>query len=301
MHISRVDLNLFVVFDAIYAEGSITAAARRLNLSQPAVSHALGRLRNLLGDPLLAREGRRMVPTPYARAIIDQVRAALGQLEGTLTEQAGFDPGASTRSFNLALRDLLEQIVVPPLMEHLCLNARGIQIVCGRMDRRTLEDDLLTGRIDLALDVLLPVSAAIRRVRVLAEPLMVLGRQDHPALRDGLDLDGYLAAEHVQVSSRRRGPGVEDMELARVGVTRRIRLRCQHNGTACRTVARTNLLATMPARYAAAINEPYGNRIVPMPLPDARLELYLYWHANADADPAAIWLREQVQALMAGA
>lgn len=291
MHISRVDLNLFVVFDAVYTEGGVTAASQTLNLSQPALSHALARLRSLFGDPLFERRGRSMVPTPLARAIIGPVRAALRNMEGTLTETARFDPAGSERRFTLALRDVLELILVPPLMEAVCGSAPGIEIVATRIDRRNLESDLLTGMVDVAIDVLLPVSPEIRHQRMLAEPMVVVARKGHPAIGAKPSLQTYLEQEHIQVSSRRRGPGLEDMELARIGVSRRIRLRCQHYGTACRVVSRTNLLATMPERYARVINKPYGNQIAPLPLKATRLELYLYWHANADRDPASQWLR----------
>lgn len=291
MHISRIDLNLFVIFDTVYTEGGVTAASQTLHLSQPAVSHALARLRALFGDPLFERHGRAMLPTPLARSIIGPVRAALRSMEGTLNETARFDPAVSERRFTLAFRDVLELILIPPLMEAVCIDAPGIEIVAARMDRRNLESDLLTGLIDAAIDVLLPVSPQIRQRRILSEPMVVLARKGHPATRGKLSLEDYLAQDHVQVSSRRRGPGLEDIELARIGVSRRIRLRCQHYGTACRVVSRTDLLATMPERYARVINKPYGNQIVALPLQATQLELYLYWHANADRDPAGQWLR----------
>lgn len=299
MHISRVDLNLYVIFDTVFTEGGITAASRKLNLSQPAVSHALTRLRGLLGDPLFERHGRSMVPTPLARAIAGPVRAALRHLEGTLHESARFDPATSERRFTLAFRDVLELILVPPLMKSLGRTAPGIELVAARMDRRSLESDLFTGIVDVGIDVLLPVPPEIRREQVLAEPMVVLARKNHPALKRRLSLEAYLAEEHIQISSRRRGPGLEDMALARDGVARRIRLRCQHYGTACRTVSMTDLLATMPARYAKVVNKPYGNEIVPLPLKDTLLELYLYWHENADADPAGAWLRQQLREVIA--
>lgn len=295
MHISRIDLNLFVIFDSVYTEGGVTAASHTLNLSQPAVSHALARLRTLFGDPLFERRGRAMVPTPLARSIIDPIRAALRSMEGTLNESARFDAASSERRFTLAFRDVLELILVPPLMEAVCAAAPGIEIVATRMDRRSLESDLFTGLVDAAIDVLLPVSPQVRHQRVLAEPMVVVARKGHPATRGKLSLKAYLEQDHVQVSSRRRGPGLEDMELARIGVSRRIRLRCQHYGTACRVVSRTDLLATMPQRYAEVINRPYGNQILPMPLKATRLELYLYWHASVDRDPASQWLRTLLQ------
>jgi DNA-binding transcriptional LysR family regulator len=300
MHISRVDLNLFVIFDTVLAEGGITAASRKLNLSQPAVSHALTRLRGLLGDPLFQRQGRAMVATPLARAIAAPVRAALRNIEGTLHQAMRFDPASSERRFTLAFRDVLELILVPPLLQALSAEAPQLDIVAARMNRRSLESDLFAGRVDIGIDVLLPVSPEIRCEQALAEPMVVVARKGHPALAKKLDLKSYLAQQHIQVSSRRRGPGLEDLELARVGITRRIRLRCQHYGTACRTVSMTDLLATMPARYATVMNQPYGNEIRPLPLKDTQLELYLYWHRNTDADPAGIWLRERLRTVIAG-
>ncbi len=295
MHISRIDLNLFVVFDTVFTEGGITAASHKLNLSQPAVSHALARLRTLLGDSLFERHGRSMVPTPLARSIAGQVRAALRNMEGTLHEAMRFDPATSDRRFTLAFRDVLELILVPPLMKAMSQRAPGVEIAAARMDRRSLESDLFTGIVDIGIDVLLPVSQEIRREQVLAEPMVVVARKGHPALAGKFDLKAYLAQEHIQISSRRRGPGLEDMELARIGVSRHIRLRCQHYGTACRTVSMTDLLATMPARYAKVVNKPYGNQIVPLPLKGTQLELYLYWHENAERDPAGVWLREMLK------
>src|SRR5262245_5818452 len=116
MHLSRVDLNLFVVFDAIYAEGGITRAGQRLNLSQPALSHALGRLREMFGDELFVRHKRAMVPTPMARQLIEPVRASLQRLERTLTQVDRFDPASASKRFTIGLRDVLEAAMLPGLM-----------------------------------------------------------------------------------------------------------------------------------------------------------------------------------------
>ena len=160
MHISRVDLNLFVVFDAIYTEGGITAAARTLNLTQPAVSHALGRLRELFDDPLFERRGQGMVPTPLARTLIAEVRSALQGFERTLREGTRFDPATSERRFTLSMRDALEATLLPPLMAAIAKEAPRIDVTTVRGDRRQLETELLAGTIDAAADILLPASPA---------------------------------------------------------------------------------------------------------------------------------------------
>src|SRR5205823_6204975 len=163
-HISRIDLNLFTVFEAINSEGSVTRASQKLNRTQPAISHALGRLRQQFGDPLFVRQGHAMVSTPLARSIIEPVRQSLRGFEGTL---------------------------------------------------------------DGAIDVLLPLSPEVRHTRILVDKTVVVARKGHPALGNSIDLDTYLGQEHILVSSRRKGPGLEDVELSRLGLRRRIRLRCQ--------------------------------------------------------------------------
>lgn len=294
MHISRVDLNLFVVFETIYKEGGITAASQKLHLSQPAVSHALARLRNLLDDPLFERHGQRMTPTPLARTIIDQVRGAIRAMESTLQKGDHFDPENGTQNFSVAFRDALELTLLPPLIKEIARTSANINVVSTRLDRRTLESDLIDGSLDAAVDILLPISPAIQVEFIMAEPLAVLVRKDHPRIRGALTLEQYLAEGHIQTSARRRGPSLEDMGLSRIGLCRDIRLRCQHFGTACRAVSMSDLIATVPERYARIANTSFDNQILPIPLNDCTLELFLYWHQNSTMDPANRWFRERV-------
>jgi DNA-binding transcriptional LysR family regulator len=299
MHISRIDLNLLVVFDTVLTEGGITAASRKLNLSQPAVSHALSRLRGLFGDPLFERQGRSMVPTPMARSIAGPVRSALGTIARTLGESGRFDPSSSERTFRIGLRDVLERTTLPPLVKAVGEVAVGIDIVSARLDRRRLEKELASGELDVALDVLLPLSGQVRQERVLVDRLVVVARRNHPALRglkkSAWDLPTYLAQQHIQVSARRSGPSLEDIVLRPLGMSRRIRLRCQSHGAACQVAAHTNLLATIPESYAGAATPSGTLRILPLGLKGAAIETYLYWAANADHDPASVWLRDQLK------
>jgi DNA-binding transcriptional LysR family regulator len=294
MQLARIDLNLFVVFDAIYTEGSITAAARQLNLTQPAVSHALGRLRTLFDDPLFERRGQGMAPTPLARSLAGEVRTALQSFARTLQDTPHFDPAATVRRFTVGMRDALESTLLPPLMARVAAVAPHVDIAAVRFDRREMESELLAGTLDTAIDILLPVSPAIHHAPFMADPMVVLARKDHPLIKKELTLDRYLAAEHVHVSSRRRGAGLEDQALHRMGLTRRVRLRCQHYAAACRVVSCTDLLATLPLRYARIANEAYGNRLLALPFKVPTLELHLYWHAGGENDGANRWLREQL-------
>lgn len=301
MHLHRIDLNLLVVLDAIFSEGGITKAGEKLHLTQPAISHALGRLRELFGDPLFVREGRRMVPTPLARSLMQPVRRALHSLEVTLNEVQQFDPATTQRHFNIAVRDVLEATVLPPLMARVATEAPSIDISAIRTDRRTLESELAAGSLDAALDILLPLSEDVRHQRISVDRLVVVARKHHPATTKKFDLAAYLRAHHVLVSSRRSGPGLEDAELNRQGFKRRIRLRCQHYFAACRVVSETDLLLTMPERYARIANRQYGNQILPFPMEMPSMDAYLYWHASVDKEPASRWLREQLIATVESA
>ena len=293
LNIGRIDLNLFVVFEAIYREGSITRAASLLNLSQPAASHALARLRERLDDPLFVRRGRDMAPTPRARELINPVREALHGLQGCLAGGGGFEPAQAQRTFVLGLRDGLEACILPPMMQVLAQDAPGVDLQSLTIGRRELLSSLAAGRLDLAMDIQLPVDADICQEHLIDVPLTVMLRAGHPLVRGDLSLPDYLAARHVLVSSRRRGPGLEDFGLAQAGHHRRIALRCQHYQAAMATVAATDLLLTLPAMLADQLAPPgVVQRTLPVALPP--LSLYLYWHRDQNADPALRWLRSKI-------
>ena len=303
MHLSRIDLNLLVVFDTVYAEGSITAASRKLNLSQPAVSHALARLRDALGKPLFERRGRGITPTPLARSIAGPVRASLATMQRTLGEAGRFDPATADRVFRLGLREALEPSVLPHLGRAVC--AAGPRLILGaaRHDRPSLEQDLAAGLFDVVLDVLLPVADRVPHERVRVDRMIVVARADHPVLararrRGAWDLEAYLALEHVQVSSRRRGPAIEDMALRPLARSRKVRLRCQSHAAACGIAAGTDLVATIPEAYARYVVDTTAHRVLPLPLEGVALETYMYWSESSAADAANRWLREQVRSAM---
>src|SRR5690606_25951070 len=153
MHIGKVDLNLYRVLDAIYREGSISRAALVLNLTQPAVSHALARLRDIYGDQLFIRAGKRMVPSPLTHAIIQPVRDALAALQQTLAAPTAFDPATNRKQIALGMRDIVETVLVPELVPLLEAQAPLTQIASIRTARRDMEAELANGRLELAFDV----------------------------------------------------------------------------------------------------------------------------------------------------
>jgi DNA-binding transcriptional LysR family regulator len=298
MNLSRVDLNLFLVFDAIYTLGSITSAGRKLNLSQSAVSHALSRLRALFDDPLFERTSKGMTPTPLARTVIADIRSALQSMECTLQKTVHFDLSTTRRRFTIAMGDPFDALMLPTLMQHIAPLAPGIEIDAIYSDRRRVEAALLDGSLDMAIDVLIPTTPDIDNAPVLSEPLVVLARKGHPAIEGSIDLATYLKQDHIQVSSRRRGLSLEDISLRRAGLTRQVKVRCQHYSAACRIVRQTDMLMTMPRSFALMTNDAVHNQILPAPFSSLRLELFLYWHARSENDAAARWLRHQILSTM---
>lgn len=301
VHLSRIDLNLFVVLETIHAEGGITRAAEKLHLSQPAISHALARLRDLFGDPLFVRQGQAMVPTPFTRNLMEPVRAALRLLEGALNETQPFDPGHSRRRFVVGMRAELEALILPALLGAIGGTAPNVELAAVRLDRKRIATDLAAGTLDAALDVLLPAQPGIRHQRLGADRLVVVLRRDDPAAKGTLDLETYLRRDHVLVSSRRRGASLEDIALQRMGRQRRVRVRCQQYFAAFQVVAETGFALTLPASQAAVTNRAFGHAVLPLPLEGPALDRYLYWHEGAEADPAQSWLRDAVVAAAAQA
>ena len=253
----------------------------------------------MFGEPLFERQGRGIVPTPLARSIAGPVREALGSMERTFERAAGFEPTSTERHFRIGLREALEPSVLPELSQAICAAGPRLSLASARHDRPRLEMDLAAGEFDVAFDVLLPVADRVPHERVLTDRLVVIARKDHPRLRrmkrTGWTLDAYLELEHVQVSSRRRGPSLEDVALQSLGRSRHIRLRCQSHAAACRAVASTDLVVTLPETYARHVLERATTQVVALPLEGITLETYMYWPANAASDAANRWLRDQVR------
>lgn len=293
---ARLDLNLLHVFDTIYREGSLTRAAKALHLTQPAVSHSLSRLRDHFDDPLFTRQGNQMVPTPLARRFLESMKPALTQIQGAVNQFHAFDPANQRKTYSLGLRDVLEATFLPQLMQRLDPYP-VLEIVSKRVPRRDMETQLAAGKLDFAVDVLLPVSSQTSHELLRRDRLVVLAREGHPLASRALDMKGYLSARHVLVSSRAEGPGIEDFELSRLGVQRSIRLRCQHYYAACRVVEATDLLLTMPETYARIISERANITIMNPPADLPSLDVHLYWHKAYDREPALIWFREQLKAI----
>ncbi|MFY0567849.1 LysR family transcriptional regulator [Archangium lansingense] len=293
--LSQLDLNLFRVFDVVYRERNFTRAAEILFLSQSAVSHALARLREQLDDPLFVRQGRGVAPTPLAERLAPGIQEALGLFQQAVDRTRHFDPRRDVGHVTLAMNDELEPAFLPRFVTRLRECAPQVRSASVRLDRASLERDLASGRLDLAVDVAQPTGADLRHTLLQRDTFCVVS-----ARKRRLDVEAYLAARHVTVSSRRTGLAFEDLLLSRLGYQREIAVRCQHPEAACHIVASSDLLLTMPRRHAAALNAPLGNHLLPMPVALPPVELHLYWHRQVDGEPRNQWLRTELLALSEG-
>lgn len=295
--VQRLDLNLLLVLQAIHTEGSLTRASERLHVTQPAVSHALRRLREALGDPLFVRQGAAMVPTPFTRQIMEPVRAALEALQSALSGARGYEPSQSTRRFRLGIRDSLEGQVVPRLVARLRKAAPRVRLVCVPLDRPRLADDLASGTLDGALDIPIRVGEGVLQQPLPgADPLVVLAPPDHPAVvEEAIPLEAYLAHAHVAVSSRRSGLTIEDAALARLGRRRDIALCVQSHAVAVQVAREQGWLLTLAERFCPpGRHDGLAAFAPPFALPP--IQYRLYFHRSQQDDPALCWLREQITA-----
>lgn len=295
MRLDKLDLNLFVLFDALYRERSVTRVAVQLNLTQPAVSNALSRLRQAFDDPLFARTPDGMAPTPVADSIVGDVREALTLLRRSVGVTARFVPETSEKVFRLGMNDLAESLLLPGLRALVSERAPRVSIASYYVSRDDAAEELKAGRSDLLLDAPVFNTRGLEHMRLAEIPYVVAMRRRHPLARRKLTDKAYLEAEHLHVSSRRRGRGQVDIALHRLGLRRRVVMRVQNYLVAARIAQQTDLLWTMPRILLPLVNLAWR----PLPFPVEPLVWHLFWHGNADNDPANRWMRECVQGLVA--
>lgn len=294
MELRDIDLNLLVVFNQLLTERRVSAVADTLGLTQPAVSNALKRLRKLLGDELFVRTGHGMAPTPYALQLAGPVADALGTLHGALNQQLRFDPANSQRSFTLAVTDIGEIYFLPVLMDALAERAPGVSISTVRNSGATLTDDMESGKLDLAIGLLPHLQAGFYQRRLFHQRYVCMFREQHPAVSLPLTLENFLALEHVVVVSGGTGHSEVDAMLERAGIQRRIRLTVPHFIAVGHILQRTDMIATVPERFAARCLAPFGLTAVPHPVSLPDIAIKLFWHARYHRDPASRWLRQLV-------
>ena len=294
MKLSDVDLNLFVVLDAIYTEGNLTRAGEIIGITQPAVSNSLSRLRTLFDDPLFVRTSEGMTPTPVAQNIIGSVRQSLELMRSSIQESEHFIPEESTKRFRVSMSDLGQAIWLPHLAQKLHEQAPKAAIECYQVRRRELTIELASGNLDIAIDVPLAPDPQIKQLALRTSPMVCVIRADHPLKSETPSLKEYLDLEHIHISSRRGGLGSIDLGLGKLGLKRNIVLRTQHYLSTPIIIANSNLAMTVPMSFANFLLALGNVRVLKLPLETPDIETHLYWHETTDKDQANAWFRQFV-------
>jgi len=297
----RLDLNLLLVFAALMRERSVRRAATRLYLGPPAVSMALARLRETVGDPLFVRANAGMQPTPRALALHERIAPALADIHAAVFRAGSFDPLRAERTVRFASPDDLEIVLLPRLLELLEREAPGITPVIRPADFRAVPAMLDSGDAELALTVT-PVALERRHRHEVLHEEGFAAMFDPLQLgfgADGLTLERYLAVPHLLVSPSGALNGPVDRALATLGHVRQLRMALTRFSTLPFLLRASPCLANVPATAAWYYGEAFGLAAAPLPLPTPTFGLSLVWHARDDADPTITWFRQQIAALVA--
>lgn len=293
MELGRFDLNLLLVFEALYEAGSVTGAARRLRLGQPATSAALGRLRQLVDDELFVRTAGRMVPSPRAAAIQPGVARALAEIRGALQKER-FDPREDARAFTVASTDYTSFVLLPALVSAVRSEAPGVDLRIVDYDKSALPAQLESGAVDVALGVFADPPPSCVVTPLFEERFVGVTRRAHPALRSGrISRSAFLTTPHALVTVRRDVTGALDVALAKQGLARRVALTLPHMLLLPEVLARTDLLAAAPRRLVAALDTRELAEFR-LPVPVAGWRVAMLWRESVRREPAVAWLRSLV-------
>ena len=283
----QLDLNLLRVFDALLQDGSVTAAAERLHLSIPATSRALARLRRAMGDPVLVRAGRGLVPTPFALRIAPRVRSLLDEASALINAK-DLDLAELRRTFTIRVSDG----VVTPLVNAVATQAPGVVLRFVPEGDESVEA-LRNGSVDLDIGAGNDTETDIRSVVLFREKLVGIVRADSP-LKNRPTLKQLCRHPHVSVSRRGRSRGPLDTTLEAAGLQRHVAAVVPFFAAAAQLVASSDYVGLVPRRLAEQY--PGGLRWFPISADLPEIEVRMRWHARLDADPAQRWLRETIQA-----
>lgn len=293
----RIDLHLIRVLHTVLTEGSVSRAALRLGMHQPAVSSALKRLREVAGDPLLVRHGTQMVATDAGRRMIEPAAAILRTAETLFTEAQQFDPRTSTQRFSIAASDYLDPLFLPHLVADIKRQAPlarvEIHALTGEADYRA---QLAQGEVDLVIGNWLQPPDELHMAHLFSDEVVCLVSTRHPAVRRGWTETDWLAAEHIAPTSNYPGArGIIDQVLDERGLQRNITVRCTHFGLIPEMVAGSLLVLTTGRQYCERFAARLPLAILPCPVAMPPLLYYQLWHARSQHAGAARWLRERTR------
>lgn len=297
MNISGIDLNLLLAFEALMDERHVGRAAKRVGLSQPALSNAIGRLRTRLKDPLFVRRAQGMVPTPRAEQLAGPIRSALAQLRQTLEAPHVFDPSVSAHRFRIALSDDVELRLVPCVAR--AMLSGELQMQTRRLDSlfAVPEIELRNGTLDLAIGYFPDarnLSPGLVMQPLSEENNVVIARRGHRLWRGRLTIERFTQLDHAAVIYRSQVWGLIDNELASRGLQRRLRLALPHCLSVLHAVASSDLIACVQESVVERFGKKLNLISCPEPLGLPPFVLRMVWHSQRDNDPSHAWLRDLI-------
>jgi len=289
MKIKDTDLNLFIAFDVIYTEKNLTKSGQVLGITQPAVSNALARLRDLFNDELFIRTSRGMIPTPVANQLIGDIRNALSLIQNTISVSEKFDPSTANMTFKISIGDTSEYRLLPLLIKELAEIAPKVKVETYLTARKDAPRELASGAIDFSIDPPLQSDQHLKHEKIYQEDYVMIVRKDHPILKkQKISIEDYLDLSHIHISNRKTGMGHVDMTLYKLGLTRDIYLRAQHFLVAPYIVEQSDMAITTTKGFAVDRNLAWRE----LPFDIDPLVLHLYWHENNDNESSSKWMRD---------
>ncbi|MBU2955928.1 LysR family transcriptional regulator [Marinobacter sp. F3R08] len=291
------ELQLLYIFDAIMTERSVTRAADRLAMTQPAVSNAISRMRQIWNDPLFVRKGRNIEPTSYALSLWDQVNDHMFALTNAVTATQ-FDPGTSKRKFRLAVTDVTVEMIWRQLIELLEREAPGVDIHAVPYTPEGTHDDLREAHVDLAVGMLNQHDHSLRSTWLFEGGYVLAMREDHPLAGRPITMEEFLEARHLLVTMSGDAHGFVDNYLDQKGHSRRIAATVNHFSIVPQVLRDSNLIAAVPELISQDCGFVNGLWMGELPFGVDPTSLYLIWHARHDRDPGVVWLRAHVEALL---
>lgn len=297
----KIDLHLIRVLHTVLTERSVSRAAIRLGMHQPAVSASLKRLRDFAGDPLLVRSGAAMVPTEAALRMVEPAASILRAAEMLFSDARGFDPATAGHTFRVAASDYLDPLFLPQLVAQIKTQAPLCHIeihpLSASSDYRT---QLAQGGVDVVIGNWATPPDDLHLGRLFSDEVVCLVAQDNPAVRRGWDQTAWLAADHIAPSATHPGAkGVIDDYLDSLGLQRNITARCPHFGLIPAMVASTLMILTTGRQYCERYVHSLPLKILPCPIEFPRLMYYQLWHERTHTSASSRWLRERVKSVAA--
>lgn len=294
MNIQELDFRLLQCFAALLDERSVSRAAARLELSQPAMSHALGRLRRLFDDPLLLKGHGHMTPTARALELEIEVRALLAGAERLVSRPAEFVPATTRTRFVVMTPEFVEYLLAPPLIAHVETHSPGIDVAFRTSDPEHAPDWFENGEIDIRLGWVTDPPPLLRVKLLFRDPLVCIARRNHPRLKNRISVEQYLETAHVRVERPRTrvSTGAVDAAVSALGGRLRIALQVQNAFALANAVAKSNLISTVPQRLARVMTAHHPLQILPLPLDVPDVRIAMYWHERTHKQPAQRWFRQ---------